>query len=1018
MTSSAKIFVALIALASVGAAAYFLTNDDSPRELSDLATSGDVVENSTASGADMATPAAETEGTKRVEPRAALPKPVEETREEKLARKRAKGPFLKGRIVDAYGNPIEGAYVQVASWQAAAQGMMLAGMTGSSGAPSERSRDAVKTDADGRFSAFRKDKLGLDVSISIGARGFLPSKERELLGDEGTIELGDYSLEPGVVIRGTVINEVGQPVEGARVKRTDGEGGGMFEFAGAMLDEFGMGAFAGGIATDESGVFELPYEEPGSFELTVVHEEYPNTIFEGETPPAGGVTNGLVVRMNPGASIAGRLKGMPPEREKVHIYARKLDGESEGGAFLEMMGDSGMMTGSHNALVATTGEFEVKGLEPGAKYELRAIEKGGMFDRRPCSEKSQATAGARDIELEFDSGASLTFQVVDSVSGDPLTTLDVNHSWADGTDVFAAMASAFGNKKDETYPEGRVVIHELRPKEDPSLLRIRVKSPGYLEFSREDISIPKEGQVDIGTIRLRVAPRVRVHVTEAKTGKPVARARVRLRKGAGGILEAASAARSGAEIEIEIGDDPDIDDIFDSKTVSGKTDSKGWVELPAFEMDDGVLIVKSPKYSEFKKENIRVNATGTKVLEASLVRGGEVEVSVRDGANRPVPGAMVRHKNSDGRIVESKATNKKGIAKFRRIKPGPHSFIAVHETGSLRGMFGSVNFSANGGDDEEQEEEWMTVAVVDGEVSRLTLTAPGFGILDGTVTANGVPLVGATVSLSESGGEEDELSRFGGAFGRMLSNGGLSDVSDDKGMYKISSIPAGEYSFVVRHPDLAMSSILDVEVQEGDNRFDASLSLAILEGIVLDSNGDPVAGAKIDVLEGESNVDMMNAQAVLDGPMADFLGTPEDNSVRTGVDGSFTVRGVREDVPIFVTVRHDGYASARSESVTVKKGETRSGLDVELVPAGSVVALVSGTDPFEMVEGYFLGEADDETPEPAKFAFARNGKAVLKDLREGPWRIRINGEENEANHRVVEVTAGQRSEVTLPPPSE
>ncbi len=1009
MTPTSKIIGAVVLLALLGTTAFVLSTDDgNSAKALPIATSNpsDLIPRSSE---ELASPDEAPPEKEAITARTAQVKPVEETREQKRARKRAAGPFLKGRILDAFNNPIEGALVEFSSWQASAQGMMLAGMGGGNGAPKESSKNTVKTDAEGRFSAYRDPKFGLDVSISIGARGFLVEKERELLGDDGTLELGDYHLKPGAIIAGIVVNQDNEPVEGAKIRRTDKKEGGMLEIGGMFLEEFGMGGLTGGNLTDEAGRFELPHEQPGEFMLTIKHDDYPLTEFEGETGPVGTAPIQFVVQMKPSASIEGTLAGLPPERDKIHIYARAIGETEESDSLAGMFGELSMYSGSPNSKVEPDGKFKVSGLTPGGRYELRAIEKGGMFQRKPCSEAVKASAGDLTVNLNFDPGASLSFNVVDALTGDPITQLDVKHTWADGSDMFAAVAASFNGSEEEGYPGGRVVLTELRPKDDPGMLELRISSPGYLDFGRDDISISVDADVDIGTIRLQGAPRVRVHVVSAKTGKPVPRARVRLRNGSGGIFDAMQDASRGVEVNVSVGSAADMSELFDSKTVSGKTDTSGWCEMPAFEMNEAVLSVRSPKYSDYEKEELRVKSIGTTTFEVSLVRGGEVEVQVLDGSNRPVPGAVVRHRGPDGEYVDSKTTNKKGQARFRRVLPGPHSFMAKHDSNNIRGMFGNVNFGSSG-DDDEEEEDWMTIGVVDGETSRLKLTAPGFCTLEGVVTSNGAPLIGATLSLTEEEDADEALERIGGRVGRMLASGGLTDVSNDRGRYQISSIPAGEYSLVIRHEDRAMPSVLKVKLHEGENRFDATLALTSLEGRVVDANGDPVMGAKLDVLKGETSVEQMNATARLDGPMSEFFGDNSESGPTTGSDGSFTIHGVQPDTPIFVVARKDGYSTGRSQSVTVKEGELETGLDIELLSSGSILVRVSSeARPFSMIQGVFQGETKEGESVGTKLGFVRNGKAVLKDLRAGPWKVRFSDDDDDENAQIVNVEAGQQS---------
>lgn len=940
---------------------------------------------------------------------------VQEPEEEPEAHpKEPAGPPMTGRLLDPFGNPVADAFVDVSKWQAAATGMMMAGMGGGTGGPDGDSRYAVRTDARGRFSIPRRPKLTGELAVAATARGFLVLRERRVVDTEkGAVDLGDFHLEPGVVLGGIVVDHQNVPVAGARVRRSDGQNGGIFEISGAFLEEMGMGGLVGKEVTDEEGRFEFPNEAPGAFTLTVEHEDYPETRIERESPPAGGEMTDLVIHMREGASIEGRITGLPESKENVHLMARLLEVQDEDGAdFMDMLGDAGMFANNPSTEVAEDGSFAVRGLEPGARYELRAFTKGAMFQRRPVTKELEATAGDEGVELPYDAGTTLTFKVVDDATEDPITTLEVWHAWTDGGDMMAAMSAAFGGSKAKDYPKGIVELTELRPSSDPGHMDLRVGAPGYLEVERDGIEVAQNTTVDLGVVRLRRAPTLRVRVTEAKSGKPVARARVRLSSGTS-LMDMARQRRNGnINVEIDLGSDGEFD-VADmrSQAASGKTDSKGVCEMPAFGTELGVLEVRSPKFSTLVKEPVVVNSTGTTELEVMLVRGGEVEVRVVDSRNRPLPGVSVRHRDPDDVEQTSRQTNKHGVATFRRLQPGPHSFLAEHRRGGLQGMFGGVDLDMP---DNGQDEEWTPIGVVDGTTSSLKLSAPGFGNLAGVVTSNGLPLRGASVSLAAADSDDDnELAQLGGRFGELLESGGLRDVTDEDGRYEISSVPAGEYRIVVRHENRAMPSSLKTHVEEGDNTFDARLTLTVIEGRVLDDTGDPIANAEVEVQRSDSSDEFMAASEVMAGPLAEFFGNDRDKTL-TAADGSYRLEGVEPGVELRVVARKKGFSPQRSDPVTVAEGEVAIRVDVELQSAGSLRVLVQGpTRPFMAVSATYAGELGEDETAATKIGIVQQGEAVLEGLRPGPWDVSLQrGPEGESSRQVL-IVKDEETAVTL-----
>src|SRR5690606_31920462 len=79
------------------------------------------------------------------------------------------------------------------------------------------------------------------------------------------------------------------------------------------------------------------------------------------------------------------------------------------------------------------------------------------------------------------------------------------------------------------YTDGRVTLTDLRLAKEQQL-SIRIAAPGYATLRHRVDRLPanRGGTIDLGTLRLQPVPVVRVFVTDAKTGAPVAGASVSL----------------------------------------------------------------------------------------------------------------------------------------------------------------------------------------------------------------------------------------------------------------------------------------------------------------------------------------------------------------------------------------------------------------------------------------------------------------------------------------------------------
>ena len=122
-------------------------------------------------------------------------------------------------------------------------------------------------------------------------------------------------------------------------------------------------------------------------------------------------------------------------------------------------------------------------------------------------------APANGIELAYDPGIAVTFQVVDADTGAALTELRVGTQMVGGSGFAAMFSGAMGrNAKFESYPNGIVEVPNLRPKKKQKLT-LRLEALGYAPHKQEGIELPMRGSLDLGTIRLKPAPIVEVVVT-------------------------------------------------------------------------------------------------------------------------------------------------------------------------------------------------------------------------------------------------------------------------------------------------------------------------------------------------------------------------------------------------------------------------------------------------------------------------------------------------------------------------
>lgn len=197
--------------------------------------------------------------------------------------------------------------------------------------------------------------------------------------------------------------------------------------------------------------------------------------------------------------------------------------------------------------------------------------------------------------------------------------------------------------------------------------------------------------------------------------------------------------------------------------------------------------------------------------------------------------------------------------------------------------------------------------------------------------ASGVGVKGVDVALRPI----DRGPKPGGFFGSLMAREGQSfrATTQEKGEFRIERLPAGEYELVARprgeaKKTYAAGEIVKVSVDEDrvTRGLDVKLTPALaLAGIVRDSSGAPVAGAR-----------------VLARSAADERGGVE--RAETDKEGRFELRGLSPG-QYELRASHDGFADALQKDVELARNATRTSDVVIVLERGvEVTAIVSGPD--------------------------------------------------------------------------
>ncbi len=235
------------------------------------------------------------------------------------------GTDLRGRLVDAAGEPVPGGLVELSSALQVAHAQ--AEGTRSVGPLTVR---AATSDRQGRFELHNVPAR--NAKLAVTASGFEPVEELpvELPQPAGEPELV-VVLKPGATIEGTVRRASGEPVSGARVRAS------------------GVGA-----ATDDDGAYALAGLAPGPTVVEVVHPHFPRT--RKQILVDSPLTR-LDFELADGISVSGRV-----------VDTR---GERIAGALVQLAARSNGNQLDYRALSQSDGLFQFSQVAP-ASYRLRA----------------------------------------------------------------------------------------------------------------------------------------------------------------------------------------------------------------------------------------------------------------------------------------------------------------------------------------------------------------------------------------------------------------------------------------------------------------------------------------------------------------------------------------------------------------------------------------------------------------------------------------------------------------------
>ena len=382
-----------------------------------------------------------------------------------------------GRVVDDLSHPIPGAEIRSLSFE-----NMLRVNSGLS----KLEEPIVLTDDDGRFRIKPLD--GTESALQVRAAGYatrLLGAPREGWPDAPTY--GDIVLQTGVTLSGSVRGSDDEPIAGARIVPVA-----MAGHAGVKLP-FDRDAPHALAHTSATGVFTLEGVALGPWSIRCLHPHYRAGSASGTA--AAGANAPIEIVLGAGASITGRVRGIPRDAGDLSISCRPVTQQDD-------VFGRGYDKGGKRHQVAPDGTFEVHGLSPGASLWLDAwtgAYSTHMSERR--STRVTASSGDRGVLLDYAAGIDVTFVVKSAADGEPVE--DIYAVCVEFDRSYTEIQAPGAKDGVGRWPGGRVTVRGVVQALESQPLHVVVFPGGpFKMFERDFENVASEGRVDLGVLEL------------------------------------------------------------------------------------------------------------------------------------------------------------------------------------------------------------------------------------------------------------------------------------------------------------------------------------------------------------------------------------------------------------------------------------------------------------------------------------------------------------------------------------
>jgi protocatechuate 3,4-dioxygenase beta subunit len=473
---------------------------------------------------------------------------------------------------------------------------------------------------------------------------------------------------------------------------------------------------------------------------------------------------------------------------------------------------------------------------------------------------------------------------------------------------------------------------------------------GYVEQGR--IRLPLAAGTGL-TLVLEPPSALAGRTVEAKTLRPVPRARIELR--AGGETRT---ARSGPE---------------------------GTFLFRPLPPGEWRVRADEPRFVRWTREGVAVHAGETKRLDVPLVLGASIAGRVTDDNGRPIgyargvlsPSGPMTSASIARRVRGSEAptfrTRPDGTFKATRLTPGPSQILTVSHPECERATLGGINLAPG---------EMKTGVAM---VMKRGLVVTGI-VKDG----EGRPVSGASARLVWTPGSSGPRKVF-----QSIASGGSGGMADDRsaatgneGTFSFRGVAPGEYYLVVEHAGYATQRVGGVKIEAAGSPKPVEVTLdpgAVISGRLVRRTGEGAEGLRV----------LVSTQGRARAAGGKFFFSPNDQV--TGPDGAFFIDGLKTGKGYDLQIVGPSGPVAEKEGVTAPA----SGLTITVAGTGRITGTAMDANDGHPLEEFQVAYEPDRGrgplrgvargaargPGQAWVQSSLDGTFALEDVPAGTWSV-------------------------------